>query len=600
MIVDCEYLRRAALGMTLLALPLPALPARAQPAWTDRLSLMGEGALPPGFTHFPHADPDAPKGCTWRLPFATAFDTLNPYVLVGRPFLGGGGTSGTPVVESLLAENPGEPASAYAHLAEAVRLDEDARLLEIRLDPRARWQDGRPVAAEDVAFTWATLGRHGRPYYLGLLNGVSVEVTGPRELRVTLPPGQVRRRALELSGLPVLPKHAWDGRPFDAPLLDPLPGSGPYRIASIDPGRRVVLERDPGWWARDLPTGRGRFNADRVIHTRYADSGATFEAVSAGLLDEMQETDVLRWREAGALAPFRAGRLRRHELRNWYPVPTSGVTFNLRHPAFADARVRAAMNALFDFAWVDRAITRGEAERSRSLFGNTLFAAEHAPDEAERRLLEPFRATLPPGLWAGSHENPPGAGTGRNRAGREQALALLAEAGWRLRDGVMRNTRDGTPLRFTVLAQSDRVLRVFGHWFANLSRIGITARLQLLDSASFERRRAERDFEAIVLTVIAPAWPGAEQARSWGSGGLAGLDDPAADAMIRAAATAPDLTALTPALRALDRIVAWRQPGVPGVHEAKTRLYLSRSIAVPPVQPRYGHGRDAWFCAPPE
>ena len=563
--------------------------------WQDRVVLGGAG-LPEGFTHLPYVNPDAPRGGTRRITFAAAFDTLNPFTLIGRSPILLYPTGGSDLLfEPLFAPNQDEPTSVYAHLAAAMRVE--GRRVTFRLEPAARWHDDVRVSVEDLAFSVDALQRHGRPYFRTLLRGVRVVILAPDMALLELPMEASPRMALELSGLPMLPAHWWRTRDFSRPLTEPPLGSGPYRLARVEMGRSLRLERVADWWGEARPMTRGRHNFEVVEALRISDSTAAFEAVMAGQLDEVAETDAGRWASAADLAPVRDGRVVRARLRNWWVSGTSGVLFNLRHPAFADPRMREALNLLFDFTWANRVLLRGEAARDTGYFNNSPLGARGMPDAGERALL-------PADLHGPMTEPHAGDGTGRDRAARLRALALMREAGWDLSGGVMRRGTDGVPLRFTVLAQSERPHRLFGHWFANLARLGIEARLQVLDTPSFERRRADRQFDALVLFLIPPAWPGTEQRRNWGSsalnpaGNLVGLESAAADAAILAIERARDWDSLRTATRALDRVVARERLSVPGVHETHGRLYLSARIARPERQPEFGAGRDAWWSAP--
>ncbi|OYW09589.1 MAG: hypothetical protein B7Z53_02655, partial [Rhodospirillales bacterium 12-71-4] len=288
--------------------------ATAPPARSDAFAAHGEPALPPGFTHFPHVRPDAPKGCTLRMVQSGTFDTLNPFTLRGRFVMG----VWEWVYATLLASSPDEASVAYAHLAERVEIDEPARRVRFTLRAEARFQDGRPVTAEDVAFTVATLARHGRPHHRRMLEAADPVVEGPRRVSLALPPGDARRGALDLGGLHVLPRHVWQGRDFDTLTMEIPVGSGPYRVDAVEPGRSVAFQRDPGWWGRDLPTARGRHNFDRIEQRWYRDRIAAFEALMAGRADWMVERDARRWSTAYDLPPVRDGRVQRIEQPHWF------------------------------------------------------------------------------------------------------------------------------------------------------------------------------------------------------------------------------------------------------------------------------------------
>jgi len=384
----------------------------AEPGRTDALALHGAPALPPGFDHLPHVRPDAPRGCTLRMVHSGTFDTLNPFTLRGRFVMGVWNW----VNEPLLLAAPDEPGVAYAHLAEAVSLDEAARTVRFTLRADARWQDGRPVTAEDLVFTAATLARHGRPFHRTALEQAAPVIEGPRTVRYTLPARDPRRAAMAIGEIHVLPRHAWEGRDFDALTMQPPLGSGPYGIAEVEPGRRVVFARNPAWWGDAAPTGRGRHNMARIEAVYFRDRAAAFEALVAGRVDWMIEPDARRWAVGYDIAPVRDGRLRRVEQRHGHITGMNGFAFNLRRPRFADPRVREALALLLDFEWANAALFHGAFRRTASYFDNSDLAAQNAPDAAEQAAMRAAPALFPPHAFTRPWTPPSSDGTGRDRA----------------------------------------------------------------------------------------------------------------------------------------------------------------------------------------
>jgi len=587
--------------LTRIALALALLPAAAA-ARDDALAAHGAPALPPGFTHLPHVDPDAPRGCTLRMALPGTFDTLNPFTLRGRLVMGVWNW----VHDPLLMAAPDESQVAYAHLAESVVIDEAARRVRFTLRAQARFHDGAPVTAEDVAFTVQVLARHGRPFHRTLLEHADPVLEGPRSISLRLPPGDPRQGALRMGEIQVLPRHAWAGRDFAALTMDPPIGSGPYRVASVEPGRAVAFERNRDWWARDLPTGRGRHNIDRIEQRWYRDRIAATEALLAGREDWMAEPDARRWAVAYDVPPLREGRLRRIEQPHWYITGMNGFAFNLRRERFADARVRRALALLLDFEWANAALFHGAFRRTASFFQNSDLAATAAPDAAERALLAEFPGLVPPEALDRPWTPPASDGSGRDRALLERALALLAEAGWAPResDGRMVHIATGAPFALSVLAQSNAQQAIIGVWFRALRRIGIAPRFEVVDAATFTARTRAWDFDLAFRFTIPPEWPGREQVNLWssdaalrpGSGNLTGIADPGIDALLARLVAAPDRDTLRTTARALDRALQWRDLVVPGHYDPVRRLIVAARFVPGPRQPRFGYGDDAWWC----
>lgn len=381
-------------------------------ARTDALAVHGTPALPPGFSHWPHVRADAPRGCTLRMAQAGTFDTLNPFTLRGRFVMG----VWSWVYETLLLAAPDEVLVGYANLAEAVTLDEEARLLRFTLRAGARWHDGVPVTAQDVVFSFETLARHGRPFQRAVLERVAAVAEDARTIRIALPPGDARRMALQLGGVHILPRHAWQGREFNALTLEPPIGSGPYRVVEVEAGQRVVFARNTDWWGDGTAAGRGRHNMDRVELRYFRDRIAVFEALLAGRVDWMVENDARRWATSYDVPALREGRLLRHTQPHGHITGMNGFAFNLRRDRFADVRVREALALMLDFEWANAALFQGASQRAASFFLNSDLAATAAPDAAEQALMDQVPALFPPEAWHRPWQPPRSDGSGRDRA----------------------------------------------------------------------------------------------------------------------------------------------------------------------------------------
>jgi microcin C transport system substrate-binding protein len=594
---NCIY----AFGVLPLFLGMAAPQAQPVPRH-DAVAAHAAPALPPGFTHFPHANPDAPKGCTLRMVQPGTFDTLNPFTLRGRMVMGVWNWS----FDSLLMANPDEAQAAYGHLAESFEIDAEARLVRFTLRPEARFADGSPITADDVVFTAQTLGREGRPHFRSLFEHADPVAESPRVVRFRLPPGDPANAVLRLGAVQILPRHYWQGREFGALTMDAPLGSGPYRVTEVEPGRRVVFERNRDWWARDLPTARGRWNFDRIEVAYHRDRIAAFESLLAGNADWMIEADTRRWAVGYDTPAVRQGRIRRVEQPHWYITGMNGFGFNLRRAKFADARVREALTTLLDFEWANAALFHESFRRTASFFENSDLAAREAPDEAERALMAEFPGLFPPEAFDRAWQPPRSDGSGRDRAMLERALTLLDAAGWAPRedDGRLVHKETGEPFNLSVLAQSNAQQALVTVWFRALRRIGISPRFEILDAASFAQRTRARDFDLAFRFTIPPEWPGAEQRNLWsseaasrpGSGNLSGLANPALDALLDRLVAAPDRDSLRSTARVLDRALQWQWLVVPSYYNPMRHLAVSARFTAPPQPPRYGYGDDAWWC----
>ncbi|MBX3502301.1 MAG: ABC transporter substrate-binding protein [Alphaproteobacteria bacterium] len=554
----------------------------------------------PDFEAFAYANPLAPQGGTLRQSMMGTFDTLNTYVIRGRPVV----AVHTNVHASLLKPSQDEPLTGYAWLAKSVRMGAGERWVEFALREDATFHDGQPITTEDLLFTAEALRQHGRPFYRSVLARVRLEALGSHRLRVHLPSFRPRQLALEYASLPVLPRHWWQGRAFGSTTLEPPLGSGPYRVATVEAGRRIVLERVRMTWSDDLPAMRGAYNFDRHEIVWIRDRTAQFEAFLAGDVDIYADANPRHWATAYDVEPVRDGRIRRLAQRNWFGTGMSGFMFNLRSPLFADRRVREALSLMYDFEWANRVLFHGGYERSYSYFQNTKLAAGGLPSEPERAAL----ASLPPQIAAlmprGEAAMPPVSdGSGHDRRHLERAFALLQAAGWRLVDGRLRHQASGRAFDFAVMAQTQSQALQLGHWFRALRRLGIEGRLEVVDSSVYNERLRQRRFDMTQRFTIPSQWPGSEQQVAWHSTGgpngsgdnLLGLNDPLVDALVDRLAGAQDYESIAIWGRLLDRALRAHVLGVPGHQEAARKLAIWDKFAWPDRAPGLGYGLEYWW-----
>ncbi|TDO02955.1 MULTISPECIES: extracellular solute-binding protein [Halomonas] len=591
-------MRHAALGLLLgTLLGGPALAADV--ATVHGLSLYGEPALPADFTHFPYANPDAPVGGSLVRSAIGSFDSTNPFIVRGTP-----ATGLTEIYDTLLAQNPDEPFSMYGLLAEGVRLDPDRQWIEFDLDPDARFHDGQPVTAEDVVFSFATLTEQGQPFYSAYYADVAgVRAVDEDTVRFDLADSESRELPLIIGQLPILPAHFWQDRDFEATTRDALLGSGPYRIALVEPGRRIVYERVEDYWGQDLPVNRGRHNIQRLVYDYYRDQTVALEAFKAGNLDMRIETSARNWATAYDFPALEAGFVKRLEVPDGQPAGMQAYVMNLRRDKFQDVRVREALNLAFDFEWLNRNLFYGAYQRTRSYFANSEMAAEGLPSEAELALLEPHREALPERVFK---QPLPITQPEAMRPRLAKALALLNEAGYVVRDGVMTHLDSGAPLRIEVLLFDTQFERVVQPLLQNLAKLGIEGDIRIVDINQYLNRLRSFDFDIIVGSFPQSVNPGNEQRDFWTSEyaevpqsrNLIGLSDPAIDDLVDALIAADSREALDTAARALDRVLRWGFYVIPQWHLGKTRIALWDKFGWQEPFPAYNLDLSAWWVDP--
>ena len=580
-----------------LAAPLRAAPGEVSPA----IAMHGDPALPPGFAHFPYVNPDAPKGGRLNLAFFGAFDSLNPYNV--KALSTAQGLVGN-VYQSLMIRSDDEPFTLYGLIAKTIETDPARDFVVFRLDPAARFSDSSPITSADVLFTFNLLKAKGRPQQRAAFSLVKgAEAPDPYTVRFDLTGAGDRELPLTLAIMPVLSSAHTDAEHFEDQTLQLPVASGPYRIAEVTPGQRLVLKRNPGYWARDLPVSKGLYNFDEIRIDYFRDATAMFEAFKAGLIDYRVEDDVTRWRSEYGFPAANDGRVITAAVANGLPKGVSGFAFNTRRPMFADPRVREALASLFDFEWIDANLYAGAYRRSEGFFDDSALSSIGRPaSERERALLAPFPGAVRADVMEGAWRAPVSDGSGRDRTIAHRAIEALERAGYRLDDGRLAG-RDGAPLAFEITVKTREEERLALAYARNLARIGVTAGVRLVDDVQFQRRRSRFDFDMMPGTWTASPSPGNEQRGRWSSAAanaegaynIAGAASPAIDAMIAAILSAGSAEDFVAAVRALDRLLISGFYIVPLYYAPEQWIAYSAGLGRPDKTPLFGVDLAAWW-----
>lgn len=574
-------------------------PATAEPR--HAMAMHGEPRYGEDFEHFDYVDPDAPKGGTMRLAnvAAATFDSLNPFILRGSAAAGLGNTFDTLTVRSL-----DEPFTEYGLVAERMEVGPEREWVRFELRPEARFHDGTPITAEDVVFSFETLRSQGHPQYRFYYQEVArAEADGDHSVVFHFADGENRELPLIIGQLPVLPSHAWDEREFDRTTLEPLLGSGPYRVTDVEQGRRIVYQRVEDYWAADLPVNRGRYNVDRITYDYYRDGTVALQALKAGEYDLRQENVARNWATAYDIPAAEAGWLRKVEIPHELPGGMQGFFYNTRRSQFEDPRVREALAYAFDFRWTNRNLFHGAYTRTRSYFSNSELAATGVPSEAELEILEPYRDELPERVFEAAYEPPDTSDAVNLRDNLRKAFELLGEAGWSIVDGALTHQDSGEVMRFEILLNSAAFERVVLPFTENLKRLGIEASVRTVDPTQYQNRINEFDFDMTVHLVGQSLSPGNEQRQYWGcaaaeaegSQNVAGICDPVVDELIRKLVRAPDRESLVARTRALDRVLQWGFYVIPHWHSPSFRVAYWDKFGIPESNPPYGFALDTWW-----
>jgi peptide/nickel transport system substrate-binding protein len=564
----------------------------------------GAPAWPEGFGRLPYANPDAPKGGRLVQGVLGTFDSLNPFIVKGiaPPSIRGY------VVESLMARGYDEPFTLYGLIARRVETDAQRSYVTFYLDPAAKFSDGTPVSAEDVIFSWELLRDKGRPnhriYYAKV---AKAEAIGEQAVRFDLSGSNDRELPLILGLMPVLAKHAVKPNTFEETSFQAPLGTGPYVVGSVDPGKSVVLKRNPNYWGRDLPINRGLWNFDEVRFDYYREANSHLEAFKRGLYDLRNEHDPGRWQTGYDFAAVRDGRVLKEALPTGVPKASSYYVFNTRRPIFSDIRVREAISLLFDFEWINHAYFFDLYRRSASFFDDSELSSHgRTADQHEKALLAPFPDAVRADVLDGTWSPPVTDGSGRDRATLKRALNLFAAAGYELRGTELVERKTGRQLVFEILVTARDEERLALLFSQSLKRVGIAARVRMVDAVQYEGRRLTYDFDMIENRWDQSLSPGNEQAFYWGSAAAdqpgtrnyMGVKSAAVDAMIAALLKAEDRRDFVDAVRALDRVLISGFYVIPLFYPPAQWIARWTTVGRPATTSLYGYLPETWWREP--
>jgi peptide/nickel transport system substrate-binding protein len=508
------------------------------------------------------------------------------------------------VYESLMVRGPDESFSLYGHIAQTIDVSPDRRSATFQLNPHARFSDGQTITPEDVVFSWSLLKDKGQPFHRSYYKNVAAaDITGPRSVTFTFADDN-REMPLIMGLMPVLPKHHISPDTFERTGFDPPVGSGPYLVSEIDAGKRVTFRRNPDWWARALPSARGRYNFDEIRYDYFRDTTSMFEAFKVGDLDLREEDSPDRWATGYDFPAVADGRVVKRAFDIGTPAGMSGFAMNTRRPLFADSRVRRALILMFDFEWINRSLYNALYTRTGSFFERSILSSSGRPADArERDLLKPFPDVVTPAILDGTWRLPQSDGAGFNREQARIAVGLLREAGYELRNGRTVESKTGRPVAFEALARSRGQERLMLAYAESLKKIGIAMTIRQVDDAQYWSRLKTFDFDMIQWNWSASLSPGNEQVNRWssaaadiqGSLNYPGVKNPAADAMMDALLQAEGREDFEAAVRAFDRVLLSGDYVIPTFHLRQQWVATWPTLAIPDTTALTGYSVDTWW-----
>lgn len=596
----------AALTVSLLFSLIPfsssALAADEAPKPQYAIAMHGKPKYGPDFKHFDYVNPDAPKGGTLKMAaVGNSYDSFNPYILKGVPVAGI-----DHIYDTLMVSSGDEPFTEYGLVADSITVAKDRSWVEFHINPKARFQDGKPITAADVVFSFNILITKGQPGYEAYYHDVKdVKAINSHLVRFDLKNTHNRELPLILGQVPVLPKHYWEHHKFDSTALNIPVGSGPYRIEKFDAGSSITYVRDKNYWAKDLPVNRGRYNFNRIVYEYFNDDTVALQAFKAGDLNLRLENIAKNWATMYSGPKFASGEITKEEIPQHLPVGMQAFVYNTRRPVFSDRQVRRAIAYAFDFNWTNKALFYGQYERNDSYFENSDLANQGLPKGKELALLEPFRKDLPPEVFTEHYEPPATSDKVTLRDNLKTAYQILQKDGWSIKNGAMINNKTGMPLTFEILLRSKSMERVVLPFTQNLQRLGIKVNIRLVDSSQYIERMNHFDFDMAILVLPESDSPGNEQRDKWtslaaktpGSSNYMGVSSPVVDKLVGDVIQADSREDLVAATRALDRVLLWGYYTIPQWFLPVNRVAYYRPIQHPSHFPKSGVDIDSWWSA---
>jgi microcin C transport system substrate-binding protein len=587
--------------VSLQAYALDTSQYHAQPKYA--FAMHGQPKYPKDFKHLDYVNPDAPKGGELRQGVVSnGYDSFNGFILKGFPAEGLG-----MLYDTLAYSSEDEPFTEYGLVAEKIEMPKDRSWVRFYINHKAHFNDGVPITAEDVKFTFDTLMDKGSPSYKVYYSDVKEAIVESKyKILFLFKTNKNKELPLILGQLPVLPEHYWKNKDFNKTTLTPPLGSGPYKIKSFEPGRNIVYEREPNYWGKDLPVNVGRFNFNKIDFEYFGDQTIALEAFKAGRYDVRLENVAKSWATSYKGEKFDKGIIKKEEVRNKRPTGMQAFIFNTRRDVFKQPQVREALNYAFDFEWTNKQLFFSQYTRTTSYFDNSDLASSGLPSPAELKILAPYKSQLPHRLFTQPFKVPVTNGSGNIRGNLRIAMGMLHKAGWHVKNGQLTNDKTGKPLKFEILLYSKAFERVVLPFVKNLHTLGIQATVRLVDTNQYIQRLRNFDYDMIIMTIPEGNSPGNEQKNYWtsqsadiqGSHNYAGIKNPVVDDLVKDIVSADDRKDLVNYTRALDRVLLWNFYVIPQWHIEIDRVAYWNKLHHPAKFSDQGVNLDSWWSSP--
>jgi len=565
------------------------------------IAMHGEPKYNKDFLSVEYVSNNAEKGGNIVRSSIGTYDTFNPFTLKGTSAAGIGF-----LYESLTTGSSDEAFTEYGLLAETIEWPEDRSWVAFTLRDEAVWHDGKKISSDDVIWTFNTLMEKGHPFYKYYYGDISEVIkVSENKVKFIFSTNTNKELPLIVGQLPVLPKHYWDGKNFEETTLDIPVGSGPYKIKSFDAGRSITYELDVNYWGLKnnvVPIKVGKDNIGTIRYDYYKDRGVEREAFKSGEIDFFSENTSKEWATGYDISAVEEGLIKKDLISHENPQRMQAFAFNTRKDIFKDKRVRKALSYAFDFEWTNKNLFYGAYKRTDSFFENSELASNGLPSKEELAYLNPYIDLLPKEIFNTEYTNPKTDGSGFIRSELQEATKLIKDAGWKLSDGKLVNSK-GEPFEFEILLVSPAFERIVLPFIDNLEKLGINASLRTIDSSQYQKRIETFDFDMVVFTFSQSLSPGNEQRNFWGSDAadtngsrnVIGVKNDVVDSLIEKLINAKDREDLITITRALDRVLLWNYYVIPQWHISAYRVLYWDMFDQPKKKPKYSLGFDTWW-----
>ena len=582
--------------------------------WQTTTTLVGESKYKEGFEHYDYVNPDAPKGGTLNKAASGGFDSFNPFIVQGEPPNGLTYFGGI-LWDTLMEQGTDESSASHPLIAQDFKHPADYSSATYRLNPNARWHDGKPITADDVKFSMETLKEHSPTHNAYFKNVNEVRIDNERQVTFIFDQKNNRELPHIMGDLPVIPKHWWEGtdssgkkRDFSRSSLEVPLGNGPYKVGRFSPGSFIEWERVEDYWAADMPTRKGRFNYDRIRYVFFKDENAMWEAFKKGGIDDYRnENSARRWATQYNFPAANEGKVRKQEFEFSRAYISLMIYLNTRLPRFQDRRVRKALAWAFNFDRLNDDVFYGLYARSTSYFGGTELAATGKPSPAELEILEKYRGKIPDEVFTEEYKLPSYKERRDDRKHLRTALTLFKEAGWVRKGTELVNEKTGEQFKIEIIATQQSSLRSMKPWIDSLQKLGIDATFRVVDTSQYINRYQNFDYDVFLRPTIQSNSPGNEQREYWsgaaaktpGSRNMAGISNPAIDELVEQIIFAKDRRRQIALVKSLERILQFEYYSIPAWYAPVERYAFWEKIVVPKKQPA-DSGADpySWWIDP--